>query len=815
MPRVTVVSLPEDVVQAPSLPSPKPKTRKISLRAGTGKIAALLGGLVYGHLPLSILAFLLGRVAIMGEMSPFGLALFSAVVYTDRSRAPAVALWSTVGAFSSGIYQEALVYIVSMLLYFRMADKLSLLQRRLLVGPVFIACTAAFTGVLVNVVTQSTLYSMVLALFDGAICLVLTYIFLYGIPVLVKDCRQVEEVTIDSQICMAAMLAVAVAGFGNLAIADYSLRNIAGGLVIMALALSGGSGIGASVGVAVGLVVGLTESNVPAAVSLYALAGLLAGIFRRLGRFAVILGFVLGSMMTLVYFGQQRDVMFVLTEISIAAGLLLFVPTKRLALWQQNLRENDYAEIFPANSLTEATAKINNIAEMFSDLADAFSSITPAGKDKTRDNELNRALAVIGERVCGPCENRAACWENSFYRTYQAMLDIIAGGDAGPLKIANMPPTLKESCIRRAELLDTVNLVTERNKSLSFWQKKLTDHRQMVAEQMRAAGTIISNLANEITKEPRSDRELAYELRAKAALIDCPLEQVRITGAKGAAKVEACKNPCSGTRECKNSILPLAASLMQEKLNLHAECGNKVKNTKCRLTMQVASRLSVVTGIASMAKELHGVCGDTCAVVPLNKGKVALMLSDGMGSGSKAAGESNMTVGFLEKLLAVGFDVDVAVKTVNSLLLLKTPEETFATVDMAIIDTYSGETEFLKVGSAPSYVKRVREVSTINSSSLPIGIIHQIEIEPVKTAVVPGDIIVMVSDGIADVTVSGPRRGGETEGWIANFLRRVDGGHPQDIADRLLKNAVELSNGNIRDDMTVLVAKIVQQPIIN
>lgn len=815
MPRVTVVSLPEEVLHAPSLPHSKPKVRRIAWKTFFAKLSASLKALVHGHLILHMLAFLLGRVAIMGEMSPFGLALFAATAHVDRKRAPAVALWSLAGVISSGQVQEACVYGFSMLLYFRLADKLTLMHRKLLAGPLLIASGAAFAGLVVNLFSQAALYSMVLALFDAALCLVLTYIFLYGMPVLLKSTLQQQpHVSSDSLICMVAMLAIAVAGFGNIVVADYSVRNIMGGLLIMALALGGGTGLGTSVGVAVGLVIGLTENNVPSAVSFYALAGLLAGAFRRLGRFAVILGFILGSLITVLYFGQTRDLTLLLSEIAIPAGVFLLIPSRRLILWQQGLWEMETLDIqISPVALTEAKAKINNIAEMFSGLADAFSTIAATGKEKAREDELNRALAVIGERVCGPCSNRSECWEKNFYRTYQALLDGLAKGQSQPLKANSMPMAIKENCIKKPELADIINLVIERDRSLAFWQRKLTDHRQMVTEQMRAAGSIISNLAQEIVKEPRSDRQLAMELKTKAALLECPLEAVRITGTKGAGRVEACKQPCNGTRECKNSILPLAASLMQEKLTLHAECGNKSKGTKCKLNMEVASRLSVTTGIASASKELHGVCGDTCAVVPLHKGKIALMLSDGMGSGSKAAGESNMAVGFLEKLLAVGFDVDVAVKTVNSLLLLKTPEESFATVDMAIIDTYSGDAEFLKVGSAPSFVKRVREVSTIQSSSLPIGIIHQIEIDPVKSMVVAGDVVVMVSDGVADVIADSTRRGSERENWVANFLRRIDSGHPQEIADKILKQAMELSGSRLRDDMTVLVAKVIQQPL--
>lgn len=329
----------------------------------------------------------------------------------------------------------------------------------------------------------------------------------------------------------------------------------------------------------------------------------------------------------------------------------------------------------------------------------------------------------------------------------------------------------------------------------------------MVTEQMKAASAIIGSLAYEIGKVEHFDRNVSLALQEKAAILECPLSGVRVTGQNGATMIEATKDSCHGRRECMNTILPLAASVLGEKLVLRAECGSEQKKKKCTLHMQVAKRFHVETGTASFAKEGQGVCGDTCAVIPLYKGKMALILSDGMGSGNQAAVESSMAVKFLQRLLTAGFDVDVAVKTVNSMLLLRTPEESFVTIDMAIIDTYSGETEFLKVGSAPSFLKRVREVRTIKSSSLPIGILQQIEITPVKTVVVDGDYIVMVSDGIADV----PQSSLDKENWLANFLRRGGNVKPQGLAEQVLAQAMLLSGNRIHDDMTVMVAKVFQQ----
>lgn len=808
MPRVTVVTMPEQVLEAPRPKEPQRKIRKIPWNGGLQKAGVILAALAhYNNLTLNVLAFLLGRVSIMGEMAPFGLAFFAAVAQIARSRSLAAGVWAVAGVASAGHGDEAVLYILAMGLYYRLADKLTHAHRKFLAVPLFMFGAVALGGMTLAIVRQGTLYDMMLALLEAALCMILSCAFMYGVPFLLK--KQGDGIVTDSVpsaeglICTAALLATGIAGFGGLTVYDFSIRNIAGGLLIMTMGLSGGPGLGAVVGIAVGLAAGFNEGNVPTAISLYALAGLLAGVFRRMGKCAVILGYILGSLVTILYFGQADGFVTALAEASLAAGLFLLIPAGKLLLWQETINgTRSEARVTP---VPEIKAKLSNIAGIFQDLAGAFGAAAAESKEKVEDEEMKQALAAVGEQVCGPCASRSTCWEKEFFRTYQAILDMLVQGGQTRITTANMPHILKENCLKSQELTDAVMSIVDRNRLLKFWRKKLADHRSMVIEQMRAAGTIIGSLAEEIEKEPQSDRELAQRLRAKAALIECPLEYVRITGAEGARRIEAGKRPCEGTKECLNSILPLTAALTHEKMTLHAECGNKAGKKNCRLTMEVAGRFKVMTGKAGAAKEPQGVCGDTCAVVPLNRGKIALILSDGMGSGSRAAGESSRAVTFLERLLAAGFEVDGAVKTVNSLLLLRTPGESFATVDMAVIDIYSGETEFLKIGAAPSYIKRVREVATIRSSSLPIGIIQQIEIEPVKAAVVSGDIIVMVSDGVADA----PQRGAEKDYWLVNYLRRIDGVQPQEIADRILAQALELSGGTAGDDMTVLVAKVI------
>jgi len=792
------------------LPASKPASHS-ALRAGliglprrcyllllpiVGREAWLLGGL----------AFLLGRVAFLGELAPFGLAFFAAVVQVARHRALGVAVWAVAGALSVGRYSEAGLNLVIILLYFRLRDKLPSLQYRVSAAPLFIFSALILGGSMIVLWHSGTLYDYLLAVFNAVACLALSYIFMFGVRLLTAPPGE-RHMNAERLVCLVILLSAAVAGLGTVTVWGYSLRDIVGSFTVMALALGGGSGLGAAAGVAVGLVVGLVDANATTLISFYAVGGLLAGSLQPLGRFAVVLGFLLGGVITVLHFGNRLEFMQVITETIVAAGFISIVPGSWLRKWRGSFREQPM-ERMSARNVYEAAAKLSSVAEIFANLAATSSSAVTDSEVKKREYERTRLLSAVGEQVCGPCQRRAKCWEKDFDRTHQNMLEALARAGQANLIVANLPKHLKECCLSSRELTEIVNAVAQHNRTYSFWQKKFAATRRSLAEQLKAVSGIMGNLAGALGQEPVNDNGIAAEIKKKAALINCSLGKVQVHCQQGVHTVELNKNPCSGNRECMNSLLSLTAALLKRKLVLHSECGESFADRKCRVIFRTVCQYSVQTGTASIAKEPQAVCGDTSAVVEVNQGKLALILSDGMGSGSKAAGESKATVEYLKKLLEAGFSVDTAVNMVNNALLLKEPEENFATVDLAIIDSYSGEAEFLKVGAASSYVKRLGEVTTIKSAALPIGILGHIEAEVVKWTLSPGDIIVMVSDGISDINVPG----GNKESWLAKYLREAGNVSAQEMADTIMNKAILLLDGSIGDDMTVMVAQISQCP---
>lgn len=205
-------------------------------------------------------------------------------------------------------------------------------------------------------------------------------------------------------------------------------------------------------------------------------------------------------------------------------------------------------------------------------------------------------------------------------------------------------------------------------------------------------------------------------------------------------------------------------------------------------------------GMARLPKRGSIVSGDSVLAEPLPDNRYLLLLSDGMGTGSQASIESKFAVQLLRQVLAAGFSSQVAVQTVNAALLMRSTRDSFTTIDLAVLDLTQARVEFVKTGAVSSFLRRGTEVKPVRGSSPPAGILHWLSTEPQARPVLPGDVLVMVTDGLWEQGAQ------DQEHWLLQHLYRTDETDPELLAEEILGCA--LRDREPEDDMTVLVARI-------
>ena len=214
----------------------------------------------------------------------------------------------------------------------------------------------------------------------------------------------------------------------------------------------------------------------------------------------------------------------------------------------------------------------------------------------------------------------------------------------------------------------------------------------------------------------------------------------------------------------------------------------------------------IVVGASTATKHKSEVSGDSNIRTKLHDGKYMIAISDGMGSGQAAKKSSTTVIQMLERLLKTGFDNEVSIGLINSAVNLNSNEETFATIDISIIDLSNGNIEFVKNGACPTFVKSEDKVEVVKAISFPAGILDKIDMVVYDKDLKENDIIIMCSDGIIESNVEYKNK----ELWLKELLENITTNDVQKIADIILQEAIDNGYGIAKDDMTVIVSKIMK-----
>lgn len=219
---------------------------------------------------------------------------------------------------------------------------------------------------------------------------------------------------------------------------------------------------------------------------------------------------------------------------------------------------------------------------------------------------------------------------------------------------------------------------------------------------------------------------------------------------------------------------------------------------------KLKQKYKLVVGEALATKNKSEISGDSNARAKLNDGKYMLAISDGMGSGEKAKKSSTTVIQMLKRLLTNGFDNDISIGLINSAVNLNSNEETYATIDISILDLSNGNIEFVKNGACPTFIKTNNKVEVIKAISFPAGVLDKIDLVVYDKDLKENDLIIMCSDGILESNTEYKNK----ELWLKELLEDIKTDDVQKIADIILQEAIDNGFGIAKDDMTIIVAKL-------
>lgn len=763
------------------------------------------------HLPLNFFSFLLGRGSLFGSLHPFLPAVVAAGLSLGLPRGVALSLVAFFGLLSGAGWRASLPSLGAVLLFLLFRSWAARQKRKAfwLEAPVLIGLAVALAGNCSAVVRGAwsgpeAVFLLIEAVVAGALTALLSHLFTLRRELLLRRGLSRSEAG-----AILLMLGVAVRGLAGWELFSCPLSELAICWVTVCAAWIAGSGAGAAAGVALGSTSALLAGSSFYSLPVYGFLGVMSGLFNDQGRPGVLGGVVLAAVLLAYQSAGLSQLLNLLKGTALLSFLILVTPSwriKELARLVPGTAERQAQERIHQKRIQERVAsRLHDFSRVFEELAGSFGQVSVAAFSE-RPNASVLLNAII-ERACGTCERAKNCWEGSFYGTYRDFLDLLTLAEVGGgASLLDVPPRLRLRCSSPHKVVTATNYLLDVYRINNAWERRLAESREIVSGQLRGVAQMIKELATRAQVDLRFRYDLEERLAMALAAEKIPVDHVTIAErGENRLVVEILRSRCPERHDCTARLGAVLSRILGRPYTLHSyRCGWSLATGGCTFVFWPSREYEIVTRVASLARAKGGVCGDNHAIIELSEGRVAILLSDGMGTGSRAALESSTAVSVLKHLLQAGFDCEFAVKTVNSILLLRSPEESFATVDLLVLNLYSGEAEFIKVGAVATYIKRGRQITTIDCRSLPIGILTSVEAEVTRRLLRPGDLVVMVTDGILESGLQQPHEGD----WVVGALERLESDDPQVVALELLEQAKARAAGNARDDMTVVVTRL-------
>lgn len=435
----------------------------------------------------------------------------------------------------------------------------------------------------------------------------------------------------------------------------------------------------------------------------------------------------------------------------------------------------------------DVAQKLSNLSTVFSDMENTLK------EDAEPATSVASVRAVDGVKrdTCAKCARRTECEAALGGDTSVVVADLVDAAERrGKATILDTTPFLSSRCGNINIMIDSANRWVERVKNRDDAERKQRGMEDMLSRQMGSVSGILENLRQDV------EQPVSYDMRLERKLID--ELQYRDVRAVEAIVYKEKEGLCltlivAAGDENKPQLLDTVNKVLGARM-----CENRrVQTIKGNVTLNFIKEpaYSVVYGSYGVPKD-GKVSGDVSDAVSLGRGKVMVILSDGMGSGKKANRNSLLAVRMIEGFYKAGFSHEAVTDAASGLLTLRGGEE-FNAVDLAVVDLETAETDFIKLGGREGYILTGGTVDEVPCGSLPIGIVEDVTPRIVRRTLTDGDVFVMMSDGVADIMDNEK---------VTAILTSENNLNPNLIAKDLVTNALAL--GGHEDDMSCVVGRI-------
>ncbi len=734
---------------------------------------------------VGFVSFFVAQASILGAFSPFSVAFVGGLPLAYSYIAY---IGSAIALVFDGITRQDVILLstITSILVLKRAFVSKKIQRQIKYSVISFIVFATI-NVLAFAILQLTVTDLILGICESIIASTLAYIvFVAGDGFL--NSNKTKNYDNTEKISFVIMLMIITISLLEAGYMGFNVGVIFGVLCLM-FAVQKYKAQGASIaGIILGFTLCIYDTDYLPLSAVLVSAAFISGLFAGLGRLPQIAVMLSMSIFATFIVGIDINMLLYMTNIFIGVGIYLAFPKKiidvLLRLDERKIHDNDIKGNI-GNKLNFAACTIEDLQNSIKLVSDKLSKISNA--------DVQTVYEKTASTVCKNCGLNMMCWEEQYDDTIEGFGKILSQiRKKGVVFSKEVNENKYINCCRVESLIENITrnytdfLYSQNDK------RQKTHARKLAVEQLVGVSHMLTEVSDEISTITENDKNSAQIVREVFENFSDSKENIEVYCTINKYDRMEIDIYLKSNIEIDETFLDVLSH--QLKRDFAIPC---ISKTESKVKISIYEKATYIPDFSAFQQNNvnENYCGDSYDSFLDSKGNFYIVLSDGMGSGKRAALDSVMTCSIVMKLIKAGLGLDSIIKFVNSSLQAKSAEESLSTIDIAKIDLYTGEVDLYKAGSADSYAVVNNSFVKINANSLPVGILDGVEFDHKNISLKVGDILLMISDGalIDDKKMN-------------FYLKQAKHGSAEEIVNELFQMIAH--EKEISDDISILAVKL-------